>query len=48
MIKKHTQDNDKPFPNPPSDGISSLAINGTINTPSTMMVAGSWDNGVWI
>lgn len=40
------QDNDMPFPNPPSDGISSLAVNGTQTTPSSMVIAGSWDNGL--
>jgi len=46
MPKKHTQDGDIPFPNPPGDGVTSLAMNGTLQSQSTMAIAGSWDNGV--
>lgn len=44
--KKNLQESDVQFPNPPSDSISSLAVNGTQNTPTTMLIAGSWDNSL--
>jgi hypothetical protein len=40
------QDNDITFPNPPADGVSCISVNGTINTPSNMFIAGAWDNNV--
>lgn len=40
------QEKDVAFPNVPSDSISCLATNGDINTPSNLVVAGSWDNSV--
>ena len=43
---KPTQDQDLQAPNPPSDSISSIACNGTISTPTTALIAGSWDNTV--
>ena len=47
-VKKYSQDQDVAFPNPPSDGISSISINGSQSTQSNMVIAGSWDNGVRI
>ena len=44
--KRNTQDKDITFPNPPSDGISTISVNGTISTASNMVIAGSWDNNV--
>ena len=47
MIKAHTQDKDVRFPSPPSDGISSLSMNGSNQTNSTVLTAGCWDNSVY-
>jgi hypothetical protein len=44
--KKHSQDNDINFPDAPSDGISSLSANGSVTSPSTIVIAGCWDNSV--
>ena len=33
-------------PNSPSDGISSISINGSATAPSTILTVGSWDNSV--
>lgn len=44
--KRNAQDKDITFPNPPSDGISTISVNGTISTASNMVIAGSWDNNV--
>ena len=43
---KPSQDQDAQIPNPPNDSISSIACNGTSNTPTTALVVGSWDNSV--
>jgi len=43
---KSTQENDSQFPSPPGDSISSIAVNGSKQTPSTILVSGSWDNAV--
>lgn len=37
---------DSPIPSPPSDTIYSLSLNGTIQSFSTMLIAGSWDTTV--
>lgn len=42
-LKQDLQANDMPVPNPPTDSISSLSLNGDVNTPSTMLIGGSWD-----
>ena len=42
QAKKNNQEHDVTFPNAP-DGISCLAVNGSLNAPTTMLVAGSWD-----
>ena len=42
--KKNNQESDVTFPNPPADAISCLSVNGSLNTPTTMLLAGSWDN----
>lgn len=44
--KQDLQANDIPVPNPPTDSISSLSLNGDASTPSTMLIAGSWDKSV--
>lgn len=41
-----TQAEDFPIPSPPSDAISSISLNGDQNTPSSMLIAGSWDKTV--
>ena len=43
---KLPQDGDFTFSNPPADSISCIAVNGTVNTPSNILIAGSWDNTV--
>ena len=43
-VKKNAQEKDSIFPNPPADGISSIAVNGSASTPTNMVIAGSWDN----
>lgn len=45
-VKKSSQEGDLKFPNPPSDSISSLAVNGNAQTPTNMVIATSWDNTV--
>ena len=40
------QNNDFTFPTPCSDSISTLSVNGTTSTPSSMLIAGCWDNTV--
>ena len=44
--RKNAQDKDITFPNPPSDGVCSISVNGTQSTASNMLIAGSWDNNV--
>eukprot|EP00606_Chrysophyceae_sp_TOSAG23-5_P001561 GSChrysophyteH2.ASY1.ANO1.603.1 assembled CDS len=39
---------DSAFPNIPSDSISCLAVNGTRQTPTTVVSAGSWDKSLSI
>jgi mRNA export factor len=46
--KKNNQEKDISFPNPPSDGISCLVANGNATTNSTMLLAGSWDNSLYM
>ena len=38
--------NDVRVSDPPSDAISSLSLNGDTDTPSSLLIAGSWDNTV--
>ena len=45
-IKRNSQEADVTFPNQPSDGVSSISVNGTLTTPTNMLIAGSWDNNV--
>ncbi len=42
----HPQQNDVQFPNMPSDSVSCLALNGTLQTPTTIVAAGAWDCSV--
>jgi mRNA export factor len=44
---KSNQDGDLQVPSSPSDGVSSISINGSANSQSTMMTVGSWDNSVY-
>jgi hypothetical protein len=44
--KGSAQDNDIPIPNPPSDCISSIALNGSLQTPSSMLAVAAWDGTV--
>ena len=46
LKKGNSQDADVTFPSPPSDSISSIAVNGNNQTNSTVLIAGSWDNSV--
>ena len=46
--KKNNQEGDITFPNPPSDGISSLSTNGSPSAASTMVVAGCWDSSLYM
>lgn len=39
--------NDITIQNSPSDSVSSLSLNGDINTPSNMLIAGCWDKAVY-
>lgn len=32
--------------NPPTDSVSSLVLNGSLNSPPTMLIATSWDCSV--
>ena len=48
LPKKNNQEKDITFPNAPADGISSLAVNGDLTKPSTMLVAGCWDNSLYM
>lgn len=43
---KKNQENDVKVQSPPSDGISSLALNGDISTRPNILVATSWDKTV--
>ena len=43
---KYLQANDVAMPSPPGDSVSSLSLNGDQQTPSSMLIAGSWDNNV--
>lgn len=45
-VQPSTQDSDIKIPNPPTDCISSLAFNGNINAPSTLLAATAWDGTV--
>jgi hypothetical protein len=45
-VKRNSQEADVTFPNQPSDGVSSISVNGTLTTPTNMLIAGSWDNNV--
>ena len=45
-VKKSSQESDIKFPNPPQDGISSLSVNGTEQSPTNMVIATAWDNTV--
>jgi len=38
------QQGDVAFPNMPTDSISCISINGTVNTPTSILIAGSWDS----
>ena len=40
------QERDITFPDPPSDSMSCLALNGGSQTPTQMVCVGSWDNSV--
>lgn len=44
--KQDFQANDIPVPSPPTDAISSISLNGDVNTPSSMLIVGSWDKTV--
>lgn len=44
--KPNPQANDITFPNPPSDSVSCLSVNGNRTTPTNMLIAGSWDNSL--
>ena len=44
--KSNTQDRDMQVPQPPSDGISDLAVNGSEQQPTSMLLATSWDGTV--
>jgi hypothetical protein len=46
MQKKSSQESDVKFPNPPSDGISSISCNGSATQPTNMVIATAWDNTV--
>jgi hypothetical protein len=45
-LKKNPQASDKQFPNGPTDSVSCLDCNGSQQSNSTVVVAGSWDNSV--
>lgn len=40
------QPNDLEVPSPPTDGVSSLAVNGSLQQPTNMLLATSWDGSV--
>lgn len=42
----YNQNNDFTFPSAFSDSISTISVNGSLSTPSSMVVAGCWDNTV--
>jgi len=44
--KGKAQESDVTFPNPPSDSISSISINGTTQKQTNMLISTSWDNTV--
>ena len=47
VVKKNPQETDIKFPNPPSDSISSISVNGNgANQNTNMLIATSWDNTV--
>jgi hypothetical protein len=46
VTTKYLQANDIALPNAPGDSVSSLSLNGDQNTPSSMLIAGSWDKTV--
>lgn len=37
---------DSPIPSPPSDSVSCLSLNGSLQSNTTMIIAGSWDKTV--
>lgn len=41
---KSNQEGDLLIPNSPSDGISCIAMNGSLNTPTSVLTVGSWDS----
>lgn len=43
---KKIQEGDIKVPSPPTDGISSLSLNGDLQNRSNILVATSWDNSV--
>ena len=43
---KSKQNDDYVFPSPNTDSISQIACNGTLESPSTMLVSSAWDNSV--
>lgn len=44
--KKFAQEGDFRVPSAPTDCISSISVNGTAQTPTSMLIATSWDNTV--
>lgn len=46
MPSQLTQVHDSPIPSPPSDSVYSLSLNGSLQSSSTMLIAGSWDKSV--
>jgi hypothetical protein len=44
--KSNPQEFDKTFPNPPTDGISSISINGSSQAQTNMLISTCWDNTV--
>ncbi len=44
--QQNTQNSDIKVANAPNDCISSLALNGTVSSPSTLMAATAWDGTV--
>jgi mRNA export factor len=48
QVKKNNQERDISIPNPPSDGVACMAVNGNMTTNTTMLLAGSWDNHLYM
>ena len=42
----YNQNNDFKFPTPLTDSISTISVNGSPTAPTTMLLAGCWDNSV--